>query len=121
MDWSHARELAKDGFSTLGAHCQNHFNLRALRSEDKYQEIVGSKGVIENQIGALVNIFSYPGGGYDETCLEIVSKYFSYGFKDRYNEDDADPVKVARIGIDARHNSFKTFLVELASARHLEL
>lgn len=114
MSWDEVNELRKDGLATFGAHCQNHFNLKALEADDKSREIVGSRKIIEDRTGTAVNTFAYPGGGYDEQCLEIVSQNFHLGFKDRYSGNDADPRKIARVSIDARHNDFKMFLIELA-------
>lgn len=119
MSWDEIKALHREALATFGAHCQNHFNLKALEEEDKTREIVGSKQIIEEQTGNAVNNFAYPGGGYDEQCLEIVSKNFHLGFKDRYSGNDADPRKIARVSIDARHDDFKMFLIELARTPYL--
>jgi len=119
MSWDEIKSLQSEGLATFGAHCQNHFNLKALEEEDKTMEIVGSKQIIEERTGNAVNTFAYPGGGYDEQCLEIVNKHFQIGFKDRCSGNDADPRKIARVSVDARHDDFKMFLIELARSPFL--
>lgn len=119
MSWGHIQQLAKSEFSVLGAHCQNHFNLRALEFADKYREIVGAKETLEDQTGCPVDAFAYPGGAYDAQCLGIVSDNFAVAFKDRCGRHNEDLRKIGRLSIDARHNNFKDFLVHLASVRYL--
>jgi peptidoglycan/xylan/chitin deacetylase (PgdA/CDA1 family) len=114
MSWGHVKELARGNLASLGAHCKNHVNLRALEIDDKVLEIMRSKTMIEEQTGKVVNTCAYPGGGYDEQSLDVVSKNFLLGFKDRYSDNDEDRRKIARISIDSRHNNFRSFLVELA-------
>lgn len=122
MSWHEVEELQKSKMVTLGAHCRNHFNLKALKEDDKLSEIVGSKCIIEEHIHNSIETFAYPGGGYDECSLEIVKQNYSLGFKDRCigNDSDSDSRKVGRINIDARHDSFKNFLIEIAKAPFLE-
>lgn len=122
MSWDDVHQLDNEPLATLGAHSKTHASLKALTDIDKIDEIVGSKRTIEEKLNCIggVNYFAYPGGGYDKVCLDTVEENFVLGFKDRANGDnDLDKRKVARLSIDGRHNSYKSFLVELASARAL--
>lgn len=120
MSWEEVNSLSDDELVTFGAHSQNHLNLKSLTKEDKKNEIIGSKQSIEKHINKDILYFSYPGGGYDDFSLDIVKNNFWLGFKDRTNSDDKDMRKIARVSIDAKHNEFKAFLIELAKTNYLK-
>ena len=83
-------------------------------------QIVESANELEKKVGQPIKYFAYPGGGYDDVCLEIVEEYYTLGFKDRTNEgNDLDKRKVGRVSIDTKHNNFKSFLIELSCVRYL--
>lgn len=114
MSWDDVCALGLDEIVSYGAHSINHFNLRALHYDDKFTEIMKSKQVIERKTGKEVNVFAYPGGGYDKECVDIVNAEYLFGFKDRVGVPGLfDKNTIPRLSIDARHNDFKAFLVEL--------
>ncbi len=122
MSWLQVCELAKDPLVNLGSHSKSHMNLKAMVSEDKIDEIRGSKSMIEERINKKVSSFAYPNGGFDDICLQEVKNNYLLGFKDRQDgRQDGDIRKIARISIDARHNDFKHFLINLMTAKYLEL
>ena len=110
-----------DNLITFGAHSQFHCNLKALDEEDLFDQIVGSKNIIENILSTKVDFFAYPGGGYTKKVLDIVGSNFKGGVKDRLNGDyDTDPFKLARVNIDNQIKNFKDFLILLISTKYLK-
>lgn len=77
MDWDEARRMAADGFQ-FGAHTLEHVVLTLegpLRIE---REILGSKRMIERELGAKVEHFSYCNGWYSD---QIRRALIHYGFR----------------------------------------
>lgn len=62
MSWSQVRELHARGFE-IGAHTVSHADLARVTGETAWNEILGSKHRIEDEIGREVSLFSYPYGG----------------------------------------------------------
>jgi len=121
MSWDQILEFNSEPLVTFGAHSKSHASLKALTNQDKIDEIIGSKKLIEEKLQEQVKYFAYPGGGFDNICLETVKDNYRLGFKDRTNgDDDLDKRKVARLSIDSRHNRLKNFLIELANAKFLD-
>jgi len=83
MSWGEIREMHRYGIS-FGAHTINHPDLTSLPVERVEEEILDSKSVIEDALGAPVNCFAYPFGRYDERIREIVKRYFDCGCTDRF-------------------------------------
>ena len=121
MSFDEVKEMNRDSLVTFGSHSKSHANLIVLVENDKVNEIVVSREKIEKNLIDKVNYFAYPSGGYDKICLDEVEKNYKLGFKDRTTGlDDLDKRKIARVSIDARHNNFKVFLIELAYSRYLK-
>lgn len=59
MNWEQVRALKKAGH-TVGAHTLSHPNCAQVSEDEARTEIAGSKGRIENEIGAPIDHFSYP-------------------------------------------------------------
>lgn len=93
LSWDEIRTMTKDNVS-FGAHTKNHAYLASIESEEAlWDEIAGSKNMIENNINKPVGYFSYPHGAFNEKVKSIVKKS---GFKGacttnvgpgRFNED----------------------------------
>ena len=61
--WNKIKDMQSSGLITLGSHTFNHPWLPEVASDDILKnEIMGSKKVLEDKIGAKVNSFCYPGG-----------------------------------------------------------
>jgi peptidoglycan/xylan/chitin deacetylase (PgdA/CDA1 family) len=109
LSWDDVRAMSKDNIS-FGAHTKNHIHLSSIESDEKlWDEIAGSKKVIEEHIKVPVEYFSYPYGAFNRKVRLIVEKA---GYKGacttnigpgRFNEDvyalkrirakDSDPNK----------------------------
>lgn len=66
------RELTAEPLCTIGAHTITHPQLTQLCSEDKRQEIIGSKQRLEQILHIPVHHFAYPHGDFNEECEQIV-------------------------------------------------
>jgi len=120
MSWNHVKEMSNDSLVTFGAHSQSHANLCSLEDKDKAMEIVNSRREIESKINKRVDYFAYPSGGFDDFSLSLVDQNYLAGFKDRTDGNwDEDSKKIGRISIDGRHNSLRSFLIQIACSRSL--
>jgi peptidoglycan/xylan/chitin deacetylase (PgdA/CDA1 family) len=71
MTWDQIKELATAGME-IGSHTLNHISLRGRSRAVQTSEIVGSKMMIEDRIGAPVKSFCYPSGEYDAVTISIL-------------------------------------------------
>ena len=78
MTWDEARTMMKDNIS-FGAHTKNHVFLSTIKSDDVlWDEIAGSKKMIEDNISTPIYYFSYPYGAFNEKVQLFMKKA---GFK----------------------------------------
>lgn len=77
VTWEQVKEMEAGRF-LAGVHTRNHAYLPDLSADKKWDEIVGSKRIIEEKLGHPVDFFVYPNGGFDEQSKEFVEKA---GFK----------------------------------------
>lgn len=74
LDWDEVRFLSKNNIF-FGAHTKTHFYFGLAKDEKvMLEEIAGSKKAIEKEIGAPVEYFCYPGGGFSEIAKKIVKE-----------------------------------------------
>ena len=74
LSWDEVVAMSKDNIS-IGGHTKSHFYLGIVKDEKAaFDEIAGSKKVIEQKIGMPVDYFCYPGGGFNERVKELVNK-----------------------------------------------
>lgn len=97
LDWENIVEMSNDPLVTIGAHTLNHYNLKNLGYEKAFEEIVGSKQLVEEKIGKEVTHFSYPVGLFGEREVEIVA---NNGYH------SATTTKVANIFCEHKNNMF---------------
>lgn len=77
LTWAQVRELHASGIE-CGAHTVSHPHLDTLPLAVARDEIVQSKGVLEQQLGAKVESFSYPYGHHiSATCILAAQAGFS--------------------------------------------
>jgi len=74
LNWDEVKIMAKDNIF-FGGHTKTHFYLGSIE-DDKivWEQVAGSKKAIEKEIGAPVDYFCYPGGGFNERVKEIVKE-----------------------------------------------
>jgi peptidoglycan/xylan/chitin deacetylase (PgdA/CDA1 family) len=74
LNWDDVREMLKDNIS-FGAHTKNHIHLTSIElDEPLWDEIAGSKRVIEEHINVPIKYFSYPHGAFNGKIKTIVRK-----------------------------------------------
>jgi peptidoglycan/xylan/chitin deacetylase (PgdA/CDA1 family) len=71
LSWEQVRALHEAGME-IGSHTMNHPDLSGLSLEAAQAEIVESRRVLEEQIGAPVLSFSYPAGSYTPEIAALV-------------------------------------------------
>ena len=65
LSWSEIMEMGKHRID-FGSHTLSHRILSRLSYQDLQQEITLSKQILESHINRKVDLFCYPGGGYDD-------------------------------------------------------
>ncbi len=76
LTWDEVHTLQKLGFS-IGAHTVTHPILSQVDPVQAWEEIHGSRRVIEQQLGTEVRAFAYPNGGagdYDRGTRDLVER-----------------------------------------------
>lgn len=74
MKWDEAILMSKNGIS-FGAHTKSHLELGNVEDEAlAFEEIYGSKKIIEEKIGMPVDYFCYPSGSFNERIKELVAQ-----------------------------------------------
>ena len=82
LSWRSIREMLKHGID-FGAHTLTHPDLSHLPLTRTKQEIIISKDIIENALGASVSSFAYPYGRYNKSIREIVKQHFTCACSDK--------------------------------------
>ena len=67
------REMRASGFE-FGSHTISHPHLLRLKADKKWQEIFGSKKMLEDLTQNRVDFFCYPYGEYDKESVALVKK-----------------------------------------------
>jgi peptidoglycan/xylan/chitin deacetylase (PgdA/CDA1 family) len=74
MTWAMLQELDASGLVEIGSHTRSHPDLRATGKEKRWDEIVGSKAILEEGLGHPVTSFCYPAGYYSAEALADVRR-----------------------------------------------
>jgi peptidoglycan/xylan/chitin deacetylase (PgdA/CDA1 family) len=74
MTWAMIQELDLTGQIEIGAHTRTHPDLRAMGKDKRWDEIVGSKAILEEGLGHPVGSFCYPAGFYTAEVLADVRR-----------------------------------------------
>jgi peptidoglycan/xylan/chitin deacetylase (PgdA/CDA1 family) len=97
-------ELARSPSVEIGAHAVRHRRLDELRDPELADEVVTSKGRLEEQIQGSVRSFAYPHGAYDPRVREavVVAGYRSAAaVKNAVSHASDDPFAIARWTVSA--------------------
>lgn len=114
LDWAEANELLKDGLITFGSHTMSHKSLAYLNDEDLQKEVSLSRRMLEEKLGAEVEIFSYPYGTRSDFDQRSVPALSTAGYKlactslNGVNRQGMNPLKLFRTKIEWG-DDFKTF------------
>jgi peptidoglycan/xylan/chitin deacetylase (PgdA/CDA1 family) len=74
MTWPMLQELDTSGQVEIGAHSRSHSDLRALSADRRWDEIIGSKAILEEGLGHQIVSFCYPSGYYNAGALADVKR-----------------------------------------------
>lgn len=105
MTWEQIAELHARGV-TFGSHTSTHEILTTLSAVQAEQEIVSSRETIQQKLGDLCELFSYPNGDCSEPVRDLVAHA---GYKFAFlNEPgvwtrDCDPLLIPRVNICEYH------------------
>lgn len=99
LSWSEIREMQASGSIRFGAHTLTHPDLTTLPAARVESEVVDSKSVIEDALGAHIACFAYPYGRYDGRSREIVSRHFECACSDKLGliTAESDPLALERV------------------------
>lgn len=78
LSWAQVKEMARSGI-TIGSHSRHHLYLPDLAQQEQRDEIIGSKSIIEQQLGKTCDYFSYPIGGFNDQIKQFVKEAGYYG------------------------------------------
>ena len=67
-------QISGDGLISIGAHTMTHPSLPGCPVQEKWNEILNSKHVLEELLGEKIDHFAYPHGDYDFESVEMVRK-----------------------------------------------
>jgi peptidoglycan/xylan/chitin deacetylase (PgdA/CDA1 family) len=101
LHWSQLRELAAAGVE-LGAHSHTHPHLDTLSVQATREEVVTSKTLLEDALGARVESFAYPNGYSSQAVRRVVREA---GFTSACAVHNAlgspmdDPYRLARLTV----------------------
>lgn len=72
MNWENLKTALAGHDIELGSHTKNHHILSNIKEEIFLaEEIVGSKTIIETNVGKKVSVIAYPNGDYNAQALEL--------------------------------------------------
>ncbi|MEI7998631.1 MAG: polysaccharide deacetylase family protein [Candidatus Omnitrophota bacterium] len=71
LTWDQVKEMEKSDF-LAGAHSRHHPYLPEISLDKAQEEILGSKKVIEQNLGHSIEFFAYPSGGFSEALKDVV-------------------------------------------------
>ena len=102
VDWDEAREMAESGLVRFGSHTRRHTRLREDLSPDQLaDEIVGSRRVLEEQLGREAPLFCYPNGDCCPQAYASVKGAYEGAVSTRrgWHFPGMDPHMVRRVGV----------------------
>jgi len=71
LTWPMLTEMQRDGF-TIGSHTRSHVSLPTESIDTTEDELRGSKIALEQQLGAPVDHFAYPGGQFTPASVDAL-------------------------------------------------
>jgi len=115
MSWEQLRRMEAFG-GEAGCHTHTHPRLINLKPEQVQREIMGSKEIMERNLGHAVRFFAYPYGQYDETVRSAAKRA---GFRLMLSSDPgsvgagADSDRIPRQAVVGAQMSLEDFAQKL--------
>ena len=106
------KKVSSEKLFRIGSHTHNHQNLNLLNNEEKKEEILTSKEILENIIKKEVDLFAYPYGvksAYQKEDFKILKENniklaFTTNF-DNYKIQSDSPFLIPRMGLGNTNNN----------------
>lgn len=102
MGWDAVKRMQEESLVVFGAHSHNHVILDQVPLVQAEQEILKSREILTNKLGAPPDLFAYPNGNYSK---ELQHKVKKHGFnvavttrKDWFN-NSVSLLEIPRIGV----------------------
>lgn len=78
MNWEQLKTMQSSGLVEIGSHTCSHRRLNQFMPQaDLEHEIITSKTILEQKLGAPVNLFCFPNGDYSAEALSLVKEHYS--------------------------------------------
>jgi len=74
LNWNQIKEMQGSGLITFGSHTKNHSWLLGLSQSELDNQIIGSKKILEENLGTTVNWFCYPFGAFNNQVVTTIKK-----------------------------------------------
>jgi len=111
LTWAQVQEMSSEGMS-IGSHLCNHLDMRGLRPDVGMEELMRSKEIITQQVGAPCKHFAYPFGLFNARNVDWVRKCgYESAVTVRHSvvADNLDAFRIPRMGL-APMDSFADFV-----------
>jgi peptidoglycan/xylan/chitin deacetylase (PgdA/CDA1 family) len=72
VDWDDLRRFARAGL-VLAAHTRSHPLLTRVSAAVAMEELTGSRRDLEREVGAVLPVFAYPSGAWDDVAASLVA------------------------------------------------
>jgi peptidoglycan/xylan/chitin deacetylase (PgdA/CDA1 family) len=107
MNWEQVSQMLSDGME-IGSHTMTHAILTETPDDKVWQEIYGSKKILEAKLGVDITSFSYPGGFFSDSHENMVRKA---GYRSACTVDmsvwcGGNIMRIPRVGIPASDSMF---------------
>ncbi len=115
VGWKDLQEMSGSGIIDIGSHSKSHPWLTSLGKKDLWEEVAGSKKILEERLGRPVNSFCYPGGIFDERA-KLAAKEAGYisavATNPAKGNSRNDVYAIKRVKISASADNLFVFWVE---------
>ena len=88
LSWKQLREMSDSGLITIGSHTKSHPWIPTISVDEKklWDELAGSKEILEEGLGKSVDFFCYPAGAFNDLAKETLKKA---GYKGAFTTNPA--------------------------------
>lgn len=105
LSWNTLRKLQREGL-TLGAHTRTHPLLNRVSLHKAREEVLCSLDDLQREIGSVLPIFAYPGGGFTNEVVSMLQREglaLAFTTKRGINHiPHMNPLRIQRINVGGR-------------------
>ena len=99
----------------IGSHSLDHANLKKLSLDEKKKQIIEPKRFFKMKFNINISSFSYPFGGYDETCFKLIKENYNFAVTTKRSRFDISKFgmhEIPRVPINFNTSIYK-FLIKI--------